>query len=271
MKDPIDAAALGEWFGELAAWDVTRVEPPAGARETIRYGSHPDQCIDVWSASTAGGPVVISLHGGYFMSEYDKGLHTAIARQLALDGFVVCNVEYRRGPGAHAASITDVQAAVAAIVERFGNAPLAVFGHSAGGYLCEIAAEHERVELALLLAPVSDLAEASHAGWDAGAIAAWLGTGPDDAPELYRSAGLAEIASGGGARVLIHGTDDRAVGVGQSRAYVAALAREHREPEYIELPDEGHFGYLDPREPAFDVVRDQLLRWSYGSGDGRSS
>lgn len=255
----------------LVAWDATRDEPPADARETIRYGSHPDQCLDVWSASTAGGPIVISLHGGYFKSEYDKSLHVAIVRQLALDGFVVCNVEYRRGHGAHTASTTDIRAAVEAVAARFDNAQLAVFGHSAGGYLCEVAAEHERVELALLLAPVSNLVEASRAGWDTGGIADWLGAGAEEAPELYRSAALTELWSEGARRVVIHGTDDRAVGVGQSRTYVATLAGQDREPEYIELPGEGHFGFLDPREPAFRVVRDQFIRWSHGTGDGRSS
>lgn len=260
MQDPAGDTALSAWFDALREWDLARDDVPAAPIEIITYGSHPHQRIDVWSASSAGA-IVLSLHGGYFMTEYDKTLHTPLARQLAADGYTVCNAEYRRGASARAATLDDVSAAVDAIAERFPLRQVAVVGHSAGGYLSELLARHPSVDLVIPLAPVSNLAEASRAGWDDGGIARWMGAGPDAAPDEYRASDLRERIQGDAKRVVIHGSADTAVGVGQSRSYNRALRDASRDVEFVELPGEGHYGFLDPRESAFGVLRSMLSRW----------
>ncbi|MCC6376067.1 MAG: prolyl oligopeptidase family serine peptidase, partial [Microbacteriaceae bacterium] len=67
--------------------------------------------------------------------------------------------------------------------------------------------------------------------------------------------------AGKATRIVIHGADDTAVAVEQSRRLVEAWREAGVESEYLELPSEGHYGYLDPREPAFKVLRDQLVSW----------
>lgn len=262
MKDPED---LGAWFDALAEWDGGRDGLPSGPLDTVRYGEHPHQHFDVWTAGQSalpGGPVVVSIHGGYFLQEYDKSLHTAIVRQLAADGFTVANLEYRRDVMGRAATISDVNAALDEIVQRYRPSSIAVLGHSAGGYLAEVLARHQDVDLAIPLAPVSDLAQASREGWDDGGIALWMGGRPDEEPDAYRDADLRTAIAGDAKRVVIHGTADTAVGVEQSREFTRALRAAGVDVTYLELPGEGHFGYLDPREAAFGALSSELEKWS---------
>ncbi len=60
---------------------------------------------------------------------------------------------------------------------------------------------------------------------------------------------------------MLHGTSDTAVGVEQSRSFVRALTGAGVDVTYLELPGEGHYGFLDPRESAFGVMASQLRLW----------
>ncbi len=260
MHDPDD---LGKWFADLAAWDASRLGLPQAPLETVRYGDDPDEHFELWAGGAAGAAgnfpeIVIGIHGGYFLQEYDSSLHTAMSRQLASDGFAVVNLEYRRGGQGRDATLADLDSALDKVLELYRPSTVTVFGHSAGGYLAGLMAARPEVDLAVLLAPVSDLAEASRENWDEGGIAQWLGAVPEGAPDLYAAAALVNEASGRARRVIIHGSDDTAVAVSQSRRLSAALERAGVRHEYLELPGEGHYGYLDPRESAFEILRSTL-------------
>jgi acetyl esterase/lipase len=232
---------------------------------TIAYGPHPDQVGDLWLPEGVDDPpVVVSLHGGYFADEYRRDLHEAIAAELVARGFAVWNVEYRRaGAGGFRETTGDVWAAVDALGAVPGPAAgqVAVFGHSAGGYLTEWLAPHPRVGLVVPLAAATDLEGVVRAGWDSGAVADWLGAGPDDDPELYRAADLYRRLPTGTARVLIHGTADDRVGVEQSRSFAAAASGLGDPTELVELEGVGHFEFLDPATPAFEALYRALDRW----------
>ena len=62
----------------------------------------------------------------------------------------------------------------------------------------------------------------------------------------------------GTARVLIHGTADATVGIEQSRTFARAAAAAGDPTDLIELEDEGHYAFLDPRQPAFQTLCDVL-------------
>lgn len=232
---------------------------------TIAYGPHPDQVADLWLPPAAvDPPVVVSLHGGYFADEYRRDLHEPIAGELVRRGFAVWNVEYRRaGSGRLDETTGDVWAAVDALgsVPGVAAARVAVFGHSAGGYLTEWLAPHPRVELVVPLAAATDLAGVVRAGWDGGAVADWLGAGPDDDPALYAAADLYRRLPTGTARVLIHGTADVTVGVEQSRSFAAAASGLGDRTELVELEGVGHFEFLDPATPAFEALYQALDAW----------
>jgi acetyl esterase/lipase len=236
---------------------------------TIAYGPHPDQVADLWlPAGVARPPVVVSLHGGYFADEYRRDLHDAIAAELARRGLAVWNVEYRRaGSGRLRETTDDVWAAVDALGSVPGLAAdrVAVFGHSAGGYLTEWLASHPRVGLVIPLAAATDLAGVVRAGWDGGAVADWLGAAPDDDPARYEAADLYRRLPTGTARVLIHGTDDVTVGVEQSRSFAAAASGLGDPTELVELEGMGHYEFLDPATPAFEALYRALDRWRRGA------
>ena len=99
------------------------------------------------------------------------------------------------------------------------------------------------------------------AGWDGGAVAEWLAADPDEDPARYAAADLVHRLPTGTARVLIHGTADTTVGVEQSRAFAAAAAASGDTTDLIELEGEGHYAFLDPRQPAFEVLFAALDRW----------
>ncbi len=61
--------------------------------------------------------------------------------------------------------------------------------------------------------------------------------------------------------MLIHGTADARVGVEQSRAFAVDARAAGDRTDLIELEGEGHYAFLDPRQPAFEVLYDQLDRW----------
>jgi acetyl esterase/lipase len=264
VAEPNAGPSLATWLMGLRAWDADRSTPAVST--TVAYGGHPDQVADLWlPPGVPDPPVVVSLHGGYFMAPYRRDLHVPIVRELTRRGFAVWNVEYRRtGTGGGLRETTDdVWAALDALdaVPGAPTGPVAVFGHSAGGYLAEWVASHPRVDLVVPLAGALDLAGVVRAGWDGGAVAEWLGAGPDEDPSRYADADLRRRLPAGVTRVLIHGTADATVGVGQSREFAAAARAAGDRTELVEIDGEGHYAFLDPRQPAFEALYGALDGW----------
>ncbi|GHH27597.1 alpha/beta hydrolase [Streptomyces rubradiris] len=98
---PDDAAAARAAAEEESAFSHPPVDPDA----TAAYGDLPDQVIDFYvprpgpdaTAPAAHAPLVVLLHGGAWRARYDRRHVTPFAAYLARRGFVVANVEYRRG------------------------------------------------------------------------------------------------------------------------------------------------------------------------------
>lgn len=109
--------------------------------ETVAYGTHRRQAMDVWwTADGMKRPGIFLIHGGWWNSG-DKKYMTEITRSYAELGYTVFNINYRlSGDAAWPAQRTDALAAIEAArkqAERWSFDPnnYVVMGFSAGGHL----------------------------------------------------------------------------------------------------------------------------------------
>ena len=255
--DELDDAQLGEWFEQMSA--AAEQDFPATS-VALAYGEHPLQVIDFWGDQSS--PIwVVSIHGGYFAAEYDRSVNEPLSRRLASSGMLVANIDYRRqGSCSDPAETTDdVRAATAHAVSMApAGTCVLVTGHSAGGYLTYFAAEVVGVHAALALAPVTDLRRTAEGGWDEGAIGRWLGGSPDEIPEVWdrMELNIAQL-SAANTRVL-HGVADRVVPISLTREYIRQYRAADSKEALVELPEVGHYEFLDPSTAAATVIVEQL-------------
>jgi acetyl esterase/lipase len=113
--------------------------------ETVSYGPHRRQAMDVWwTPDGYKRPGVFLVHGGWWSSG-DKKYMTEITRSYAEMGYTVFNINYRlSGEAKWPAQRSDLFAAVATArrhAERWSFDPgnYVIVGFSAGGHLAEAA------------------------------------------------------------------------------------------------------------------------------------
>jgi acetyl esterase/lipase len=264
---------------------LSRPAPPPDL--TVSYGDLPEQVIDVRLPAEAGGPPVIFLHGGFWRAEWDRAHAGPLAAALAVAGWPVAVVEYRRvgqhgggWPGTFDDVVAGVAAAPAAVDRALaarGRPPsppgAVLMGHSAGGQLALVYAARPAaagLRGVLALAPVADLAGAYALDLDGGAVAALLGGGPTDVPAHYAQAD--PIGCPPRVRtVVLHGELDAQVPVTLSRRYVTAARTAEADVTLHELAGVEHFGLIAPFSTAWPLVSAELatlLRRSFSSAAG---
>lgn len=219
---------LDAFLSELAAWAEER-EP---GFETIAYGDEPDQVVDV---RRGDGRTAILVHGGFWRPAFTRANTRALAVDLALRGWTTWNVEYRR------TGVADTLADVDAALDLTG--PGVAVGHSAGGHLVLWAVGTGKIDRAVALAGVTDLARAAREGIGANAAVEFAGPEPPAEADPMRRLPLKVPV------LLAHGTEDDRVPVGYSRAFAKASGAE-----LLELPGAGHFELIDPRTPEWAQV-----------------
>jgi acetyl esterase/lipase len=248
------------------------------------YGPGSDRFGELWRPTGAGPwPVAVLLHGGFWRWDRTLALMGPLAADLARRGFAVWNLEYRRvgqPGGGWPGTLEDVAAGLdhltrLAARERLDLDRLVVAGHSAGGQLALWSAARPGLEagapgagprvvpgLVVSLAGVCDLHAGARTGIGEGAVAAFLGAGPDQAPERYRLASPLSRLPLGVPQLLLHGDADPRVPVGQSRAYAAAASAAGDPVELLELAGIDHMTVIDPTSAAWAEVVRQLRRWA---------
>lgn len=266
----------------MSGTEDERARTAAAPEPTLRYGDeHHDQIADLTlpaAPATGPAPLVLLLHGGFWRPEYDR-LHTAVvAHALAALGYAVANVEYRRlGAGGWATTLGDVALAadrLPGLIEtarpgRTDPDRVVYAGHSAGGHLALWAAARDRLPAGapgrtdgpprvagvVALAAVTDLVGSWRLGNGRGAVAEFLGGGPDEVPAAYAAADPTAIGAPKAPTVLVHGAADERLPVEAARRYRDAVG-----VELIEVPDAGHFELIDPASAAWPAVLTALRR-----------
>ena len=246
---------------------------------TVAYGPHPDQVGDLYQNDRPGPTLLCLLHGGFWRMPYDRHELAPAALDLCRRGHSVWNLEYRRvgAPGvAWPTPGEDVLAAIDHVrtLARQGDAPrwtsIVLIGHSAGGHLALWgAAESARrsgaaggvtVVAAIGLAPITDLVATYDAGLGSGSVHGLMGGSPTDRQELYRSASPRARLPIDVPMLLIHGSDDDAVPVEQSRAFVHAARNAGDQAELLEVAGGAHMDHIDPESRSHAALCDWLLR-----------
>ncbi|CAN5776098.1 hypothetical protein BH23ACT4_BH23ACT4_12640 [soil metagenome] len=194
--------------------------------ENIRYGPHPRNVADHRGAD--GDALVVLVHGGYWLSGWDRDQLDQAAVDLTRRGYDTLNIEYRLDPP-WPGSGHDVSTALAWARDRYDSVSL--LGHSAGAFLAIWAHFRNPADVCVGIAPVTDLSLV------------------DDVPPARNlvAAGGPTVLTIPERTVLFHGTDDTDVSPDHT-------SRMEQDTEIYLLDGVGHFDILDPDRPHWEAV-----------------
>ncbi|WBQ07433.1 alpha/beta hydrolase family protein [Kribbella sp. CA-293567] len=266
-------------YAGLVGCGGTEPKPPsAGGPLTISYGDDESQVADLHLPAGDGKvPVVVVIHGGFWMSGYGKELATPLAEDLAAQGIAGYAIEYRRvgNGGGWPETFEDVAAAIDELAgqPRLDLTKVVAVGHSAGGHLAVWAASRAglpqdapgakpRVVLtgAVSQAGVLDLVNAYDEQVGGGAVPSFLGTTPAKDRARYQLASPYERLPLKVPVALVHGTRDGQVPIEQSRRYRDAAVKAGDQVTLTELDKAGHFELIDPADEAWLACRSEAQR-----------
>jgi acetyl esterase/lipase len=261
--------------------DVLTRRPPPG-EQRIPYGEDPSQFGHLRTPPGPGPhPVVVYLHGGCWLSEYDLD-HAAHACAALTDaGVATWSLEYRRigaSGGGWPATFNDVARGAdhlreLAAEKRLDLSRVIAAGHSAGGHLAAwLAARpgipagdplHTPDPLAIRgvvsIAGLIDLARASELRLCGGSMDLLIGGTPKAVPDRYAIASPYELLPLGVPQVLMSGGRDTIVPAGIAERYAARAKERGDTVETVTLENADHFDLIDPLTPAFARVREAVL------------
>ena len=237
--------------------------------KTFSYGDHPDLVADVRLPVGDGRhPVVMLLHGGFWLQPWERDLMEGVAVDLASAGVVTVNLEYRRvgGDGGWPTTGHDVAAGIGHLEELAQRLPLdtsrlTLAGHSAGAQLAvwyAASAAHDPGRLrpvnVVTLGGVLDLQAAQRDSLGGGAVARFVG----DRSSRVAEASPLDLVPIGVPQTVVHGADDRLVPPSQSETYAAAARASGDTLDHLVIDGAGHFDVINPRHAGWPTIRDAL-------------
>jgi acetyl esterase/lipase len=160
-----NAAAVADSQTWLAAWREAGAARRAmpGAVLDQAYGPRARNRIDLFPSGSKDAPLMLFFHGGYWQRNAKEGF-AAMADGVLARGIDVALAGYTLCPEVTMTElVAEAKAAVAWVAEKapgfgFGMRRLILSGWSAGGHLAVSCIAHPRVDAALLISGVYDLA-----------------------------------------------------------------------------------------------------------------
>ncbi len=217
--------------------------------DTVTYGDHPEQVMDLRRATGDLAGVAVFLHGGFWRREWGRDTIDTLAVDLAARGWTTANIEYRRlgCDGGWPVTGEDVAAAVDRVAGETGADRITLVGHSAGAQLALVAARAPIVDTVVAMAPITDLARAIELGIGAPSPERFVG-GADPAGDVSPMADPPRVR-----HLILHGVDDAVVPVEFSTRYAEAATATGAAVTAV-YPGVDHFAVLDPANEVWQQV-----------------
>jgi acetyl esterase/lipase len=245
--------------------------PSPQADHVITYGAEPLQYGELRLPDGPGPfPVIVFIHGGCWMSEYDIAHSRKLSDAFPSEGIASWSLEYRRigdPGGGWPGTFEDIEAGIghlSELVEPYSLDPERVIyaGHSAGGHLALWMAQRvEELQPAgiirprgvLGLAPAPDLEFLYEHGTCDDAAAQLMGGSPEQYPGRYAAGSVANRIPQNTRQIAVVGKYDemwRPVGV----RYAKSAAEQGAPIEIIDAEESGHFEMIDPDSTTWPLV-----------------
>ncbi len=276
---------------KLLRWSELSAMPLPPPAKRIAYGSGPQQFGELRLPKGAGlFPVVVLVHGGCWMAQFDYVYMTRMAAWLAQRRVATWTIEFRRvgddgggwpGTFLDVANATDDLRTIAK-TEPIDLKRVYAAGHSAGGQLALWLATRARLpkdsELyrpdpllihgVLGLAAVTDLYEYRQSPSDSchASVDQVMGGSPEKYPHRYAETSPRQLLPLGAPQVFIQGDHDPIVDPVPVRAYVEAAKKAGDRAELVTLPNAGHFEASVPL-PQTEAAFEKALHWLLHADD----
>ena len=246
------------------------------AEEIFSYGDLDQQKIYYWSASDTNRqseitrPILVFIHGGCWLAQFDINHSLPLTTALAMQGYDVYSIEYRRtgNGGEWPVALHDNIVAMEYIAKHRNyskSEEVVILGHSAGGHLASLVAQRitsqlvNQVELYPLfqathligLAPIIDLP----------AYAVGENSCQTATPKFMQSLPVENIYKYQEANPLtysLNGVANKVMLAGGKDNIVPSNMAVHPNAKNIVLDDAGHFDWIHPGSPAFNTLILQL-------------
>jgi acetyl esterase/lipase len=229
----------------------------AAADQRLVYGNLPEHYGLLWlPRQSRPAPLVVLVHGGCWLQQYDVNHIAAAAVALRDDGYAVWAPEYRRASAQQTAwpqALNDVVESIDFIRAQASSAiasdlPI-IIGHSAGGHLALLASTKTSVKAVIGLAAITDIT--SYAAGQSGCqqAARWLLGGLASDPDMkytYQQANP-RLQSIDTSVILLASEADNIVPIAQA-SYIRG-AHVHR------IAGAGHFDFIYPGSAAWQQLQ----------------
>lgn len=264
-------------------WSEVAALPQPPALPRLAYGDDPLQFGELSLPPGKGPfPVVMLIHGGCWLSDFDYRHVRPLAAAIAHEGFAVWNIEYRRlgNPGGGwPNTFLDAGAALDHLRALATQHPLdlrrvAVAGHSAGGQLALWLATRDQLpaksELQVAyplsvagvigLAPITDLYTYRIGAPNScnAAVDPLLGGTPDTVATRYAQTSPLQRLPLRAPIWLIQGYDDRIVAESATQVFADAARAAGDEVQLTLIPDTGHFENVVPGSRHWPAIQAAL-------------